>query len=200
MVWVSLLVVASTPFEDAVLRAKAAYQEAALEQALGELGAAEALAQTDADRVVVLLAKGAVLARVPNQDAATLAWERGLSLDPNAALPFPVSAKVRADFETVRSTVSRFRPPPPEAPPSASRFVVPGILVGLAAVAGGVGLGLGVNARTTHTQSLTAAFQDDRDRLYASATSQATLANGFFVGAGVLAVASLVAFLVVGLG
>lgn len=218
---VALLLAAADPgppssrFDELVQKAKAAYADASFDVALSELLAAEAVATTDRQRVIVWLAQGVVLANVPNLDAASAAWERGLALDPDAALPLPASPKVRAEFEKLQRIVKRVRakaePPPaaspavPAAPVEARRpgpvevthVTLPAVLTGVLAVAG-IGAGFGLAAMFQGLDSSLAATPRPAAQVEAALSQRDALRAGAitaWAAGGLLAAISVALFI-----
>ena len=158
--------------------------------------------------------QGIMLANLSSAEA-TVAWERALAIDENAHLPFAVPGKVRAEFERVQQSVQRIkrsldRPvvgEPPLKMPAASlalaptlhtaRWVTAGIALGLGVVAGAVGVGFGVDARSHFARSVEAEFAAQKRPLYSTAQTSATWANASFITAGVFAMAALLSYLLI---
>lgn len=197
--------------QPALARARAAYDDGALDTALGELLTAEPAAAGPRELATIKLAEGIVLASLPNLDAGRLKWEEALALWPEATLPWPAAPKVQAEFERLLQSARRLRPePPPEPPPLAPsaappaaaprpRWAIPGVAAGLAAVGLGLGLGFGAASKATLGQLEASPWEDERDRFYLRAGTEALAANLAFAAAGALALAAAISLLVVAL-
>ncbi len=209
----AVVLTAVAPFDVALDRATEAYRQAEFEVALRELALAEPLADTDARKVQVYVLQGIVLANVPNLEAASTTWERALTLDSEATLPFAVSTKVRTEFERVQRAVQRIKSslvkpnvsavvtPVAEAPVVAkvpvTRFVVSGVSLGLGVVSAGLGAVFGVSSNGQYQSAKQATYADEKRAQYAAAQSSALWANVGFVSAGVFALGAILTYLLI---
>lgn len=189
----TIAMLSQTPasYQSSLKRAADAYAQADFDQALARLVEAEDVVSNDTERCTLLLYRGVVLANVPHPEAAAAAWEQALTLNPDAVLPLPVSAKVRTQFESIQRTVQRLRkslqpavtaaaptnPAPALSPALQPRWVVSGISLGLGVVSAVVGAGLGGGASSTIDKAKAVFFADERRTLYAEAQQQALWAN-----------------------
>jgi hypothetical protein len=209
----ALLLAASSSFDAAMKNAHGLYDKADWDASLRELTIAEKYARTDAQRMQVLLFQGAVLANIPDTDAASAAWERALAIDANAELPVRVTPKIQADFSRLKSVaqhpvVEKPAPPPPPPPSVAAPPPVvatpehhgpgpsPFIALGAGVVAGGIGVALGVLSTQHLDNARAATFANEKLAHYQQAQAFATGANVAYGAAGVAAVLALVLFLV----
>jgi hypothetical protein len=208
----ALLLAASSSFDAAMKNAHGLYDKADWDASLRELTIAEKYARTDAQRLQVLLFQGAVLANIPDPDAASAAWERALAIDANAELPVRVTPKIQSEFSRLKSVaqhpvVEKPAPPSPPAPVAPPPAVVatpehhgpgpaPFIALGAGVVAGGIGVALGVLSTQHLDNARAATFANEKLASYQQAQAFATGANVSYGVAGVAAVLALVLFLV----
>lgn len=211
---VTVLVLAAGTFDAALARAVALYNEAEWDGALRELGSAEQLATTEAQKAAVWLHQGIVHANVPDAAAARAAWRRALELEVSAQLPLPVSPRVRALFDETKAQVMASPPPPRAGAPANPALtprerpatvpgltepsfpVVPVVSLGVALVAGGVGLGLLLAADATKRQERAAPSLEQMNALRSRGFTESLVSNIAFGLAGAAALAALVTFIV----
>ena len=205
-----LLVVAilvAAPFADGVARAEKAYTASEWDAALRELTIAEKFAETDAERVTVLLCEGLVMANLPNDDAAAAAWLRALPLDDAAQLPWLATPRIAESFErlrrVVRDTKAAAKPEAPAAPravdaPARRPPVLPIFSGALAVVSFGTALTFGVIASDSSSRARTAEWEDERVGLVRSAQSSALTANVLYGVAAAFALTALLTWLLMG--
>ena len=200
-----VLLAGTNGYDAAMSKAVALYNEAEWDAALRELSIAEKLAADEGQRVRVWLHEGIMLANVPNAEAAEAAWRRALEIDLKAELPLPVSPRVKALFEKVRSTTKEKPKLFPQQPRDTGttgltegmKFpVVPVIALGGALVAAGVGLGFTLASNSTYAQARLAPTEAERTALSSRAWTQQLIGNIAFAVAGAAALIALITFIV----
>ncbi len=207
LAWLVVVLAAVSPFEAAMGRAVAHYNEAEWDAALKELAIAERQAGTDTERVAVWMHQGVVLANVPDAEAAKAVWRRALEEIPAAPLPLQVSPRVKSLFEEVQREVATRAPA--DAPKQAALApapknelaggsgvpIVPIVSLGVAVAAGGVGLGFAISASSL-LNAARVADPASRDALRSEASTHSLVGNIAFVVAGAAALTALITFIV----
>jgi tetratricopeptide (TPR) repeat protein len=111
---------AAATFEHYLSAAVTLYEDLEYERALKQLELARKRARGPAQKGLVSLHRGILLAELGRWPAARAAFRVALRREPHVTLPLKVSPKVEAEFEAVRARVHkqlRIKAPPP-APPS----------------------------------------------------------------------------------
>jgi hypothetical protein len=96
--------------------AAAFYDKLDFERALDQARRAEAFSRGPDDDVQIALIEGIMLASLAREDDADAAFRKGLSLKPDAQLPYTVSPKIQKRFEAVRTEVNKVVGPLRELP------------------------------------------------------------------------------------
>jgi hypothetical protein len=205
-----LLSLAATPFDAAMGRAVALYNDAEWDAALRELTIAERLATDDGQRVQVWLHQGIMLANVPDAAAAKAAWRRALEVNLEAELPLAVSPRVKTLFQEAKQAAEKaaedapkqrdLTPQPgdprPQLESQTSFPIVPVISLGAALAAGGVGLGFALSANAQLAAARDTIDPMLKEELRGRAGTHSMIANIAFVVAGAAALAALITFIV----
>jgi len=214
--------VTKNPFLKAGIRL---YNDLEFNAALEQLHRAESYpGNTLDDAVLVHTYEGIVQFESNNRPAAETEFSTALALDLNAQLPQNVSPKISDAFEAMRTKLQKEKvvvaPPQPDGsrtgvthPPDATNppaggltastvkpqtsksQVAPWVLLGSAAVLGGVGTVFAVHARGQGTDAQNAAFQDEADASLSGAKGSAVVAY-VALGAAVAAAATCVTLFV----
>ncbi|HEX8698179.1 MAG TPA: hypothetical protein VF815_05040 [Myxococcaceae bacterium] len=109
------------------------YESLDYEDALQQIQRAKQLARGIKQDVAVALHEGIILAAMGREEPSEVAFRRGLTLEPEATLPFKVPPKVERSFKKVRASVKkpspdggrRIQPPPPPPDPLVENFPRP---------------------------------------------------------------------------
>jgi len=204
--WVAVLLAAVSPFEAAMGRAVAHYNEAEWDAALRELTVAERYATGEAEQVAVWMHQGVMLANVPDAEAAKGKWRRALEAIPKAQLPLQVSPRVKALFEQVQQEVAarpvREAPKPVPLTPAPAQEVAgsPGVplvpIISLAVAVAGAGIGMGlIISASSLLNAAKGADPVTAARLRADGSVQSTIAYIAFGLAGAAALTAVITFI-----